>query len=261
MKRTVNVEKGKQGFQETRKSPPTVGLDGIAVDTNEPIEYMQPLTFIGAPAEGTRFDVVSATAYNEANTADNLRKVLRHISPENAWTHFQEINASWNEGAETANRAVSAAMTENMTAQRKRDFLAISPGWTEPSITYDGGYEVTTGCEYDANRDVTETAKLVRHDLAAAIKSGFIPEGNYSVRTQRYAGGRSLDIEAIVQGDPGDFHNRDVIGYDDRQIAWQEMTSRLNMIPQQYAQNRTAQGLSEGGNSNFHRHVIIGFSG
>lgn len=251
--------KGNQQFAATAKKQSFVGLDGIVVDTPDEYDYVQPYFFNGAPSEDQRFNVVNATAMNDSDVPYHLGSVLPYLSREQAKSYHLGIKEAWDLGAEATNSAVSAAMIENMTAQRKQDFLAINPGWTEPTVTESGGYTTQTGCQYDPDRDVVQSAKLVRHDIATAIKSGFLPEGDYSVRIQRYAGGRSMDIEAIIPGSAGDFHNLKVLGYEDRRIAWREVQHRINTIQDQYSNHTVAQGLSEGGRSNFSRHVILGF--
>lgn len=39
-----------------------------------------------------------------------------------------------------------------------------------------------------------EIAKLIREDIKAAVKAGTLPKGRYSVRTESYSGGGSIDI-------------------------------------------------------------------
>lgn len=39
-----------------------------------------------------------------------------------------------------------------------------------------------------------EIAKLIRADIAAEVKAGTLPKGRYSVRTETYSGGGSIDI-------------------------------------------------------------------
>ena len=56
------------------------------------------------------------------------------------------------------------------------------------TIYYGTKYAVTQGlCR-------TEIAKLVRADIKAAVASGEIPRGKYSVRTSNYSGGGSIDV-------------------------------------------------------------------
>jgi hypothetical protein len=51
------------------------------------------------------------------------------------------------------------------------------------------------GKKYEAGLDVTEIAKRMRADIKQAIADGEIPEGvKARVRTQRFAGGQSIDI-------------------------------------------------------------------
>lgn len=48
-------------------------------------------------------------------------------------------------------------------------------------------------------RDAADIAKLIRVDIKAAIGAGELPgkPANYSVRTRKYAGGQSIDVEAL----------------------------------------------------------------
>jgi hypothetical protein len=56
--------------------------------------------------------------------------------------------------------------------------------------------------KFAAGRDVRDIAKDLRKDIAAAVKSGLLPKGlKCSVRIERYAGGRSIDI--TVTAAPG----------------------------------------------------------
>lgn len=54
-----------------------------------------------------------------------------------------------------------------------------------------------TGNRYDETRtlDVADVARLIRADIKAAVKAGRIPKGpRYSVRTSRFSGGCSIDV-------------------------------------------------------------------
>lgn len=56
--------------------------------------------------------------------------------------------------------------------------------------------------KYVASRDITEIAKLVRADVAAAVKAGVLPKGlKCSVRIERYSMGQSLHL--TVKAAPG----------------------------------------------------------
>lgn len=46
--------------------------------------------------------------------------------------------------------------------------------------------------------DITTIAKLVRADIAAAVKSGKLPAFKCSVKTKRYSGGQSLTVEVTA---------------------------------------------------------------
>jgi hypothetical protein len=53
-----------------------------------------------------------------------------------------------------------------------------------------------TGSKYKDTQglDVKELAALVRADIKEAIKSNQLPKGKYSVRIERYSGGRSINV-------------------------------------------------------------------
>ena len=51
-----------------------------------------------------------------------------------------------------------------------------------------------TGSKYDSKLTTTQISKLVREDIKAAIKSGELSKAKYSVRTQYYSMGSSIDI-------------------------------------------------------------------
>jgi hypothetical protein len=59
-------------------------------------------------------------------------------------------------------------------------------------------YEKTYGKKYDSSLDAAVIAKKIRQDIKAAVKAGDLPKGlKTSVRLQRYAGGRSIDIKIV----------------------------------------------------------------
>jgi hypothetical protein len=57
-------------------------------------------------------------------------------------------------------------------------------------------YEKTYGTKYEATKNLRrpEIAKLIREDIKAAVKSGELPKGKYSVRTESYSGGGSINV-------------------------------------------------------------------
>ncbi len=58
------------------------------------------------------------------------------------------------------------------------------------------------GSKYVHGRDLADVAKLVRADIAAAVKAGVLPAGlKVSVRIRRYSMGQSLDV--FVTAAPG----------------------------------------------------------
>lgn len=71
-----------------------------------------------------------------------------------------------------------------------------------------------TGSRYDETRtlDVADVARLIRSDIKQAVKDGKLPKGpRYSVRTSRFSGGCSIDINVtnwdgdcrVLGSDPG----------------------------------------------------------
>lgn len=56
--------------------------------------------------------------------------------------------------------------------------------------------ETTYGAKYAETKDLTraEVAKRIRADIKAAVRSGAVPKGTYSVRTESYAGGGSINV-------------------------------------------------------------------
>ncbi len=50
------------------------------------------------------------------------------------------------------------------------------------------------GSKLDNDLSTTVISKLIRKDIKTAIKSEFLPDAKYSVRTQNYAGGSSINI-------------------------------------------------------------------
>lgn len=55
-------------------------------------------------------------------------------------------------------------------------------------------YERSYGAKYDKNLSTTQIAALVREEIKAAVKAGTLPAGKYSVRSQSYSGGSSIDV-------------------------------------------------------------------
>ena len=51
-----------------------------------------------------------------------------------------------------------------------------------------------TGSGWVKGRDVTAIAKLVRQDIADAVRRGALPAAKYAIRTKRYSGGRELRV-------------------------------------------------------------------
>lgn len=64
-------------------------------------------------------------------------------------------------------------------------------GWPEP-----GGTEMERiyGSKYNRDLTTTEIAKLLRKDIKAAVKSGQLPKGKYSITTQYFSMGSSITV-------------------------------------------------------------------
>lgn len=58
------------------------------------------------------------------------------------------------------------------------------------------------GSKYEPARNVADIAKDVRQDIKAAVKAGQLPKGKYSVRIERFAGGRAIDITVKSFAEP-----------------------------------------------------------
>ncbi|MCP3961265.1 MAG: hypothetical protein GY719_25750 [bacterium] len=74
-----------------------------------------------------------------------------------------------------------------------------------------------TGDRFDRDRDLRDTAKLIRGDIAAAVKAGDLPRGQYSVRLSRYSQGQSIDVRVIELHQPVLVANPARVRQDDRQ--------------------------------------------
>lgn len=62
--------------------------------------------------------------------------------------------------------------------------------------------ERTYGSKYDKNLNTTQIAALVRGQVKAAVKSGELPAGKYSIRTSHFAGGSSIHVKiSDLKGD------------------------------------------------------------
>lgn len=55
-------------------------------------------------------------------------------------------------------------------------------------------YERHYGSKYDRNLTTTQIAKLLREGIKDAIKKGRLPKGKYSVRTEYFSMGSSIDV-------------------------------------------------------------------
>ena len=65
--------------------------------------------------------------------------------------------------------------------------------------------KTNAGSKYTPGTDVKEIAKMIRKDIADAIKAGRIPAGTKcSVRIDRFSGGKSIDL--YVTALPAGFH-------------------------------------------------------
>lgn len=54
-----------------------------------------------------------------------------------------------------------------------------------------------TGDLHDGDRNLRDTAKLVRKDIKAAQKSGALPRGKYSVRIERFSQGQAIRVSLV----------------------------------------------------------------
>jgi hypothetical protein len=50
------------------------------------------------------------------------------------------------------------------------------------------------GSKFEQSRDIKDIAKDVRKDIKAAVKSGALRDGKFSVKIRRYSMGQSLDV-------------------------------------------------------------------
>jgi hypothetical protein len=252
--RKVNVEKGKQGFQETAKAEATGGLGGLEPAADDR-EYSQPIVFSGAPNEDTRFAAIAASV----GPAGSLNKVFTNLTPERAQFHADAIREAWENGEENGERdmtflaeKMNRAIGEDMSAGRVDHLRKVNPSWQEPTVDNDGSYNMYTGCKYVPGTDTKDAAKSIRSDIADAQKAGVLPVGKYSVRISRFAGGSAIDTSATVTGNTANFYDRETIGYDDRRLAEIEVRNRLDEISGQYTRTRVATGYNEGGGANFY---------
>lgn len=68
-------------------------------------------------------------------------------------------------------------------------------------------YETTYGSKYNKDLNIKAIAALVRADIKAAVKDGALPAAKYSVRLERFSGGRALDV--TVSGLPFELLNEE----------------------------------------------------
>lgn len=63
----------------------------------------------------------------------------------------------------------------------------------------------TVGSKYEEVKDESrvQIAARIRADIKAAVVSGTLPAGTYSVRTRSYSGGGSIDIAVVAVTKPG----------------------------------------------------------
>lgn len=55
-------------------------------------------------------------------------------------------------------------------------------------------YNDFKGSKYNSDLSTTEIAKLIREEIKALRKAGKLPTGKYSVRSQYFSGGSSIDV-------------------------------------------------------------------
>jgi hypothetical protein len=259
--RKTNVEKGKQGFQETSKSEASTGLGDLQAYVDAP-DYTQPFDFDGAPNESTRNDIVNASISSDGD----LSRVLTNLSPERARFHADAIRHKWQnignpEEDSDIVSSINYAIGENLSLGRYEQMKKFDPEWEPVEVKNDGSYNSYTGCKYERGMDTKDAAKLIRADLAKAQKSGLIPKAKYSVRVSRYTGGSAVQVTGTVEGDPSDFYDVTNPGYDDRRLAQTEAKNRIEEISSQYTYTRVATGYNEGGGANFYQGASMEIDG
>lgn len=64
---------------------------------------------------------------------------------------------------------------------------------------------ISYGTKYAATKDLNrvEIAKLIRADIKAAVANGSLPKASYSVKTESYAGGGSINVRIANVEKPG----------------------------------------------------------
>ncbi len=130
------------------------------------------------------------------------------------------------------------------------------------------------GSKYDANLDTAEIAKLVRADIKAAVKSGTLPAGKYSVRIERYSMGSSISVrigdldgvlfepeylvrgEEFLRGGPVLMAD-DRIAYPSRYLPWvNETVSMVEEMLNAYNHDRS-DSMSDYYDVKFHARVTL----
>lgn len=73
-----------------------------------------------------------------------------------------------------------------------------------------------TGTKFEATKDmgIVDIAKLVKADIAQAVKNGDLPKGlKVGIRTSRYSGGQSMSV--TIKAAPGvQIYNPDRVAFD-----------------------------------------------
>lgn len=119
-------------------------------------------------------------------------------------------------------------------------------------------YRTSTGDRYDADNpyDIVAIAKTVRSELAAERKAGdrhsfwtLAPDAKVSIRTNRYAGGRSID--ATITLDP--YHRHDGVWAPYVEALRWDLESRLDAFRRTRDSNQPDDYYA----TNFYRHVTV----
>jgi hypothetical protein len=97
------------------------------------------------------------------------------------------------------------------------------------------------GSKYQSGRDIVEIAKMIRADIAAAMKAGELPKMKIGVTTSRFAGGQSLTI--AVKTFPGQVLNPARVLAQELKISEYGGTSFVWHCEQYARVQRTLEGI------------------
>ena len=126
-----------------------------------------------------------------------------------------------------------------------------------------------TGSKYDSKLTTTQISKLVREDIKAAIKAGELSKAKYSVRTQYYSMGSSIDItvrnvpfnilneERFLSENPGPVNASDCSGLSRvprYSVAGNKILEKLTLILHVYNRD-SSDSMADIYNVHFSAHV------